>query len=114
MQNTTINSSPKLALTEPELLDVGVMLQTIQLKSHQEKVPPFKATIFEVAPGCSSPVDQHRVEECWIILKGCGVLDYNNEQYFAKSQEVFYFEPYHSHQIINNSDESLLICSIYW
>lgn len=114
MLNDTIKSSPRLTLTEPELLDTGVMLRKIKLITHQNTSPPFQATVFEVAPACCSPVDQHAVKECWIILKGHGELHYANKKYRASSQDIFYFEPHHTHQIYNDSDELLVICSIYW
>ncbi len=114
MLNDTINLSPRLKLTDPELLDIGVILRRIQLIPFKDTLPPFQATVFEVAPGCCSPVDQHAVKECWIILKGHGELDYSDAKYQASSQDIFYFEPHHAHQIFNNNDELLVICSIYW
>lgn len=114
MLNDTINSSPRLILNEPESLDIGVMLRKINLMPYQNKLPPFQATVFEVAPGHCSPVDQHAVKECWIILKGYGELHYSEKIYKASSQDIFYFEPHHKHQIFNDGDELLVICSIYW
>ena len=114
MSNTIINQSPRLNLSDPEQLDIGMRLRTINFKHHQQATPPFQATIFEVAPGHSSPLDQHAVKECWLILKGHGELQYNGKNYKTAAQDIFYFEPHHTHQITNESDELLIICSIYW
>lgn len=114
MPNITLESSPRLKLTDPEDLDIGVILRTIRFNARQNVNPPFKATIFEVAPGHHTPQDQHEVKECWLILKGHGELHYNHKAYKAAAQDIFYFEPNHSHSIFNAGDELLIICSIYW
>jgi mannose-6-phosphate isomerase-like protein (cupin superfamily) len=114
MLNMLTNLSPRLKFCDAEMLDIGVRLRNIVLPHNEENSAPFKASIFEVAPGSASPIDKHAVKEIWLIVKGHGDLHYDGKVYKAAAQDLFYFESQHSHQIINHSDELLIICSIYW
>jgi mannose-6-phosphate isomerase-like protein (cupin superfamily) len=114
MQNTLSHISPRLTFTDPEMIDNGMILRNIHFPLNDAAVAPFKGSIFEVMPGSVSPIDQHAVKEIWLIIKGHGDLCYDGKMYKAGAQDLFLFEPHHSHQISNHSDELLVICSIYW
>lgn len=105
--------NPKLSFSDPETIAPGVVVNPIHFELNQAKIP-FKATYFQVLPGCETPLDCHQEEETWIVLQGMGLLTYEGTSYCMKVQDAFYFSSFKKHQVLNNSDEPLLICSIYW
>ena len=112
MSRVCDQTNQKLSFTVPEF-GPGYSVKFIDFKSKGAE-PPFKSTYFEVLPGCATPIDQHKVEECWIVLKGEGVLKYDDEEVKLTEQDVVHFAPHRKHQVRNDSSGPLLICSIYW
>ena len=94
----------------PVTVSEGVMLQAINLATDV----PFEVSCVEVLPGCATPVDQHEVRECWIIAQGSGLLDYAGKKTRVQKRDVLYFQPWQQHQISNDTDETLVIYSLYW
>jgi mannose-6-phosphate isomerase-like protein (cupin superfamily) len=104
---------PKLNLSMVELIAPGVIVHPVDFSGRNVN-PPFKATCFEVMPGCSTPPDQHEVQECWIIMKGSGILEFAAKQHVIREKDVLYFASRELHQIFNDGSETLIIFSIYW
>jgi mannose-6-phosphate isomerase-like protein (cupin superfamily) len=50
----------------------------------------------------------------WIVVEGIGELIYNEKSYEVKAGDAVYFEPFHTHQIRNNSGQSLKVLSFWW
>lgn len=75
---------------------------------------PFKMEFFEVAPGSETHVDQHKVEEVWMIKTGTGELIYDGKTMPVAEEEIFYFESMKTHQVKNTGNKTLRILSIYW
>jgi mannose-6-phosphate isomerase-like protein (cupin superfamily) len=105
--------APKLPFADPEYIADGVAVHPIDFSSSIIP-PPFKASYFQVLPGCCTPLDEHKVEESWIVLKGSGTLIFEDEAYRIHEHDIFFFPPFHKHQVRNDSNEALMICSIYW
>lgn len=107
------NSSPKLFFSEEEKIANGVIVQPLNFTLNKAH-PPFKAAYFQVFPGCITPLDQHEVEETWIVLKGNGLLTFEENSYLITENDMLYFPSFKKHQVCNTSNEVLLICSLYW
>lgn len=105
--------NPKLSFSDQETIAAGIVVNPIYFGPNQAKIP-FKATYFQVLPGCETPLDYHQEEETWIVLQGKGLLRYEGTSYCISVQDTFYFASFKKHQVLNSSDEPLLICSIYW
>ncbi len=105
--------SPKLTFAESERISQGVEVKPLDFEAKEAR-PPFKSTIFMIMPGCITPLDKHKVEECWTILSGEGILEYEGQSVSVREQEVFYFASFKEHQVRNESDKPLVIASIYW
>ncbi len=108
-----VAASPKLSFLEPEYYGSGISVKTINFEA-KGTTPPFKSTYFEVLAGYTTPVDQHKVEECWIVLKGSGVLLCDGQELHLAEQDIVHFSSFKGHSVQNNSNEPLLLCSIYW
>ena len=67
-QNVINVSAPNLSFAEPEYYGCGISVKQIDFEANMTR-PPFKATYFEVLPGYATPVDEHKVEECWMCSK---------------------------------------------
>ncbi|VEB33361.1 Uncharacterized conserved protein, contains double-stranded beta-helix domain [Legionella sainthelensi] len=76
--------------------------------------PPFHTTYFEVLSQCETPLDSHQENEIWIVLQGCGILNYEGSCHYISAHDIFYFAAFKKHQVKNPGNELLLICSIYW
>ncbi|MBX9722839.1 MAG: cupin domain-containing protein [Candidatus Obscuribacterales bacterium] len=105
--------SPKLGFHDPEFYGAGISVKEIDFEA-KGSTPPFKSTYFEVLPGFTTPVDQHKVEECWIVLKGSGILVCDGQEIPLAEQDIVHFASFEGHSVQNNSDQPLLLCSIYW
>jgi mannose-6-phosphate isomerase-like protein (cupin superfamily) len=105
--------NPLLQLSMPEQIAAGISMQTVEFNECPINLP-FTATCFQVLPGYTTPLDQHEVAECWLIMQGSGVLEYAGKKFNVAKQDMLYFTPHQSHQITNDSNETLVIYSIYW
>lgn len=104
----------RLGFLPTEHYGSGISVKMIDFESKQGANPPFKSTYFEVLPGYTTPVDTHKVEECWIVLSGSGVLECDGERLLLKKHDIVHFASFKGHSVWNNSSEPLLLCSIYW
>ncbi|KTC86233.1 cupin domain-containing protein [Legionella cincinnatiensis] len=91
----------------------GVNVHPINFALSQA-TPPFHTTYFQVLSQCETPLDSHQEEEIWIVLQGCGILNYEGSCHYLSAQDIFYFAAFKKHQVRNPTNELLLICSIYW
>ena len=106
-------SSPLLSFLPPEYYGSGISVSMIDFERNGTS-PPFKSTFFEVLPGFTTPVDQHEVQECWMVLKGKGVLTFEDSEILIKEHDIVHFPSGKKHSVQNNNSEPLLLCSIYW
>ena len=109
MENLIAN--PRLSFDAPEFFGDGISVKQMRLPNANT---PFKATYFEILPGFETPVDRHKVEECWIVLQGSGILNCDGNKLAISVEDVLHFDSFNGHSVINNGSEPLLICSIYW
>lgn len=104
-------TSPKLSFAPPEYYGDGISVAQLLLPNANT---PFKSTYFEILPGFETPVDSHKVEECWIVLSGHGILNRDGMQMPIAPHDVLHFNSFEEHSVNNYSEYPLLICSIYW
>ena len=67
-------AGPLVAVHHVEDYSGGIQLKELDLEDAGERVTPFKASIITVPPGITTPVDQHDVRECWVVISGQGEL----------------------------------------
>jgi mannose-6-phosphate isomerase-like protein (cupin superfamily) len=91
----------------------GVVVQPIEYPAGRFQ-PPFKSTVFVVAPGCSSPMDRHEVAEMWVILSGTGLLECDGRKINVSRSDKLFFPSLRSHQVTNDATVPLEILSVYW
>lgn len=107
----TVITNPQISFAAPEFYGDGISVKQMQFRTASV---PFKSTYFEILPGFTTPVDRHQVQECWVVLQGAGVLNHNGNEMPLKKHDVMHFNSQEGHSVTNNSDEPMLICSIYW
>ncbi len=103
-------TTAKLGFAPPDFYGDGISVAQMLLPN----ATPFKSTYFEILPGFTTPVDRHQVQECWIVLRGTGILNRDGMEMPIAMQDVLHFNSFEGHSVTNNSQEPLLICSIYW
>ncbi|KTD13616.1 Cupin domain protein [Legionella gratiana] len=102
-----------LPFSNSENIASGVNVHAINFALAQVN-PPFHTTYFQVLSQCETPLDSHQEEEIWIVLQGCGILNYEGSCYHISAHDIFYFAAFKKHQVRNPINDLLLICSIYW
>ncbi len=102
--------NPKLSFKKVETVNNDLQIYPIQFNAK----PPFEATFFHLQPGGETPLDCHIENECWLVLQGSGILTYAGTPYPLSEQDMFYFDSYKKHQLFNNSQNILIICSWFW
>lgn len=107
----TTTTTRKLSFAPPEYYGDGISVAQMLLPTEGT---PFKSTYFEIQPGFTTPVDRHKVEECWVVLRGSGILDTDGVESPIAPLDVIHFNSFEGHSVTNNANEPLLICSIYW
>jgi mannose-6-phosphate isomerase-like protein (cupin superfamily) len=112
-EESQAGKSPFLALGEDVPIAKGVCVFPIEI-SNGATERPFKTTVFRVAAGSSTPMDEHRVEEMWIVLKGTGLLEYESEKMRICELDRLFFPSLRTHRVTNDSAQVLQILSIYW
>jgi mannose-6-phosphate isomerase-like protein (cupin superfamily) len=101
----------RLSYLKPESSDPGMTSQLLGLDDDRF---PFRSSRFTIEPGGASPPDNHSVAEMWIVIEGAGDLRYESQSVAIETGDVFYFEPFQTHEVRNHSDSSLKILSFWW
>src|ERR1700730_5301809 len=104
------NRSPFVSTESPDR-GPGICLQLIDLHSLHA---PFRASRFVVAPSHSTKEDIHDVVELWTIASGHGKLLYDGGEYAVSEGDVLHFPSQKRHQVVNDADVPLVICSQWW
>ena len=107
-------TDPRLPLMEPEPKVAGVKVHQVDFASRGEGHVPFQGAHFTIEPGATSRLDVHEVRECWMMVRGKGLLTYDNRQFRVSSGDFCYFEPQKAHQVYNDGQEDLLIYTVWW
>jgi mannose-6-phosphate isomerase-like protein (cupin superfamily) len=106
----TTPEPPRLATTSDPSTPPGLGLHEIGLDG-----APFKLARFTVAPGCSTPLDTHQVDEVWLVARGTGELRYDDDHLVRIGEgDAVYLEPPRTHLVVNDGQDTLVIHSIYW
>ncbi len=104
----------KFSYMEPSSSRPGVVLNQAKFSEPGEGRVPFEGGQFIVQPGATSKPDTHQVSECWMIARGEGTLNYDGEDYPVSQGDFLFFEPQKTHFITNNSDQELVIYTVWW
>lgn len=114
-QKADVLQLPKLSLlASEEELPPGLGWAEVCLVRSGVTLAPFKVARFSIEPGFASPLDSHAVHEIWIITAGEGELLYDNQSTRLRAGEVVYYIPHKTHQVRNDSTETLVMYSIWW
>lgn len=92
----------------------GMRVNELDLEGAAGWVAPFKASIFTVEPRTSSPIDEHDVRECWVVIAGQGELTVAGEMLQLAPGSVTYFESRRPHRVRNVGEDTLKIFSVWW
>lgn len=106
--------SPTISFYEPETLAGGMQVHEVRLNDGETPVAPFRASIFTVPAGSSSPRDEHDVRECWVVLAGTGVLTTDVGEQWLEPNTVTYFASNQPHEVRNDGQTPLRIFSVWW
>jgi mannose-6-phosphate isomerase-like protein (cupin superfamily) len=109
-----MNDTFSLPVLTTEYVTDGVRVDELDFTNCGLSVAPFKASIISIAPGCSSPVDQHEVRECWVTIGGSGQLQRDDDFGQLQPGSVVYFASQQKHQVHNFGDVPLTIFSTWW
>jgi mannose-6-phosphate isomerase-like protein (cupin superfamily) len=90
-------------------------LEEILLNQDPKSGLPAHMSRWEVGPGGSSPLDHHRVRECWFIASGSGELTFKGEEKMeVAAGDILYFDSWESHEVKNTGQTTLSVFSIWW
>lgn len=114
MDSTLPLKNPILPFIEEELNIPGISYGEYDLTGLADESAPFKSSLIGVAIGAKTPVDEHQVRECWHIIAGTGVLNYQGKEHIVSAPQLLFFESHHPHFIHNTGDEEIKILSLWW
>ncbi|MGP3980919.1 cupin domain-containing protein [Streptomyces sp. KR80] len=92
----------------------GVTVEAANFPGSTISGAPFDATRIVVAPGAKSPVDQHAVTECWLVVTGSATMRRGDEEFELTAGDMVDIAPHVPHQVLNNSGEDFTFFSVYW
>lgn len=104
-------ANPFVSLPKPESPAEGLSGYVFPM---DEREAPFGLIIFNVEPGACTEAHCHEIREYWLVMSGKGKLVYDSNDYEINEGDLLYFEPQKTHQVINNSNNSLKIVSFDW
>ncbi|MEW6644990.1 MAG: cupin domain-containing protein [Pseudomonadota bacterium] len=105
---------PLVSVRQIENYSGGIQLKELDLEDGETRVTPFKASIISVPPGVSTPVDQHDVRECWVVIAGQGELTTDGIASRLEPGAVTYFASGCAHQVRNIGSDELKFFSAWW
>jgi mannose-6-phosphate isomerase-like protein (cupin superfamily) len=105
---------PKLPFSPIDLNLPGISYGEFALTAGDERLAPFDASCFTVAPGHRTPVDRHAVRECWLVVEGTGTLTYDERPVPIARGELLFFESDKPHFVENTGPGNLTIFSAWW
>lgn len=106
-------SSPFLPFGALEQREYGA-IRLFDATSQATAGLPFKYSRFLVSPGSTSRLDQHEVQEVWVILSGKGNLLFDGGAFSVKPGDVVHFSSMRTHQVENEGTEDMEIFSFWW
>ena len=66
-------------------------------------------------PGATSPLDQHRVAEAWLVASGEGTLIFKGKvEKNLVPGSIVVFDTYESHIVTNTGDCDFVFFSVWW
>jgi mannose-6-phosphate isomerase-like protein (cupin superfamily) len=107
-------NGPLISTRRVEDYPEGMRVNELDFDDAGTWVAPFKASIFTIAANAASPVDQHEVRECWVVIAGCGELTTADDTVQLEPGSVTYFESRRPHQVRNVGNGELKIFSTWW
>lgn len=75
---------------------------------------PFAAAFFTLSPGGGSRLDQHAVREVWLVVAGCGLLEWRGATIRLTAGSAVAFAPHESHRVTAIGAMPLVLVSIWW
>jgi mannose-6-phosphate isomerase-like protein (cupin superfamily) len=109
-----MSANPTVDFYAPDTLAGGLQIHEARLNAAEKPVAPFRASIFTVPAGASSPRDQHEVRECWVVLAGTGVLTTDAGTQRLDPNTMTYFASNQPHEVRNDGSTPLRIFSVWW
>lgn len=107
--------SPKVTFNKPQSSKKGVYLHIADFQAKNKSINPFKGGKFIVQPMKTSNLDEHQVQECWMVAKGSGILSYENRKVEIFEGDFLFYTPLKKHQVFNSSkSEDLIIYTVWW
>lgn len=108
------NNNPKVEFASPNSSKKGVYLHMANFKIGNQH-PPFEGGKFIVEPLKKSNLDQHKVQECWMVAKREGILFHENNKIKINEGDFLFYESFKTHQVSNTSkSENLIIYTVWW
>ena len=99
---------------EPAECSPGMQVLLLETERNGVNIAPFKSSRFSVIPGYSSAVDVHAVAEIWIVMRGTGDLRHGGRSIRLRPDDVVHFQPFESHQVHNDGNETFTALSLWW
>lgn len=103
----------KLALNAAETMRNGA-LERFAVGGEGQPSAPFMMSRFHVEPNLSTPWDQHKEREIWIVLHGLGTVETDGIPIVIDAGDVIYFESQTPHRVTNSGIGRLSIASLWW
>lgn len=104
----------KFNFNPPQSSRPGVQLKEVDFHQYGEKRVPFDGGQFTIEPGAESKPDTHQVSECWMIVQGEGVLNYDGQEYKVCKGDFLFFEPQKTHFLRNEGEETVIVYTVWW
>ncbi|WP_315837675.1 cupin domain-containing protein [Bradyrhizobium prioriisuperbiae] len=92
----------------------GTRLKELDFNDGDTWAAPFKAGIVTVPPAATTPMDEHAMRECWVVISGRGELISAGETVQLEPGSVTYFQSQRPHQLRNVGDQELKLFSVWW
>ena len=106
------DQSCRLNALEPEI--GSAVVEEFDMSPARLRSTPFKMARFTVAPGATTDVDVHDVQEIWMLAAGQGTVIYEDTAVELGPGDVVHFESRKPHRFRNDGSTESLIFSVWW
>jgi len=92
----------------------GTKIAIFELPTVEVPAMPFKFARVSVPGGANTDPDTHEVREIWLIAQGEARVTIAGNEITVRAGDVLYFDSNQTHQLFNDSGESVEFFAVWW
>jgi mannose-6-phosphate isomerase-like protein (cupin superfamily) len=92
----------------------GPVEEAREVPGEPERLVPFEIARWQIEPGTSNDLDNHRSHEMWLVRDGAGEMTVDGRVFQISAGDAIMMNSMRPHIVRNTGDRPLMVFSVYW